>query len=43
MKSNDVRVLIGVISFAVAIAAYQRHPSGRRYWEVWLAALGFIS
>ena len=43
MKSNDVKVLIGVATILVAIVAYERHPSGRRYWEIWLAALGLIS
>jgi len=35
-------VILGVLGLVFALAAYQRHPSGRRYFEVWLAALGLL-
>ncbi|MDA8317110.1 MAG: hypothetical protein M0010_18365 [Actinomycetota bacterium] len=39
---KDEHIVLGLIGLAVAFAGYQRHPSGRRYFEVWLAALGLL-
>lgn len=36
-------LMIGGASLLIALAAFQRHPSGKRYAEVWLAALGMIA
>lgn len=40
MKSEHV--ILGVLGLAAAVVGYQRHPSGRRYFEVWLAALSLL-
>lgn len=39
---KDWHMMLAVLTLALAIASYQRHPSGRRYIEVWLAFLGLL-
>ncbi len=37
-----IKYIMGLTVLAIAVMAFQEHPSGRRYWQVLLATLGLL-
>jgi hypothetical protein len=37
-----LQLLAAIAMVAIAVMAFQKHPSSRRYWQIWLAALGLL-